>query len=103
MDFNLVIIEVSVLRDHLYHNPDQYVQKWSSQQCQDYQVPIIRLISFLSDGVGVLRVRSDPESMALRDIIEKSELRQLLEFDLSSQVIQFRRDVTSTEKKLISD
>jgi hypothetical protein len=103
MDFNLVITEVSVLRDHLYCDPDKYVQRWSSQQCRDYQVPLIRLIRLLRDGTGILRVRSDPESMAIRDIIEKSELRQLLEFDHLSQVIQFRSDSASSEKKAISD
>jgi hypothetical protein len=103
MDFNLAISEVSVLRDHLYRDPDKYVQRWSSQQCRDYQVPLIRLIHLLNGGTEVLRVRSDPESLAIRDIIEKSELQQLLEFDVSSQVIQFRSDSASTKKKVISD
>jgi hypothetical protein len=41
--------------------------------------------------------------MAIRDIIENSELKQLLEFDLSSQSIRFRSEVTCTEKRLVSD
>lgn len=103
MDFNQAFSEISNLRDHLYHDPEQYVREWSSQLCSDYQVPLIRLISLLSDGASSLRVRDNPESMAILDIVKHSGLQHLLEFDLPNNVVQFKSDISSTEKKVISD
>ena len=97
-----VLREVAILRGHLYRDPEAYVRKWSQVQCSDYQVPLIRLIAFLSDSLQALRIRSDPESSAILDIIHQTCLTRMIEYDLVNHCVQFRKGVTENDKTAIS-
>ena len=89
-----VIAEVIDLRDHLYVSPDKYIAKWSSEPCSDYQIPLIRLLSLLSDGQGELVMRPSPEGNAVLDIVRHSSLNEVLEADGHSLIIRFRASIS---------
>ncbi len=74
---------------HVY--PDVAVRRWSDVACGDYQVPIIRLISYLSSAQESknLIIKNIPEHKAIADIVHGSRLSQLLEFDRQDNCVRY--------------
>jgi hypothetical protein len=103
MDLKLALAEISNLRAHLYVDPETYVRKWSLQNCRDFQVPIIKLIHLLSEGNGVIQITSSQESLAVRDLVENTDLNQVLHFDLNSNQIQFKTNMLECDLTIIKN
>ena len=104
MDNGQMMDAVVELRDHLYHDSEKYVQKWSAQKCKYYDGPLMGLVGVLSDGSGQKTLRVErPETLAMVDIVKHSPLCQILEYDAETKCIRIRDSITPDEWKLISD
>jgi hypothetical protein len=106
MDFQQMLASVATLRDHLYYHPEEYVKQWSSQQCGErgeyYDIPLIRLVAFLT-GEFDLPIESDAEGAAVLDIVKHSPLSSLLEHDVPTNSIRFKKEITEDYKKAIAN
>ena len=109
MDSDQILAEVALLRDHLYKDPKEYVAKWSSQQLEIEvsDVPLIVLVSLLANHESAQNpsytIRPTAISAAVRDIVQRSGLKDVLEHDAKSNSIRFRSDVAAELRDRISE
>lgn len=87
--------DLKFLLDHTHREPEKAVKRWASTDCTDFQVPIALISGFLFKALIPnrpvrLNLRDTPESRAVTEIVENSQLRSLLEVDRAGNCVRFR-------------
>lgn len=102
-NLNTVFDDLQYLLRHMNTRPDVAVSRWSNISCNDYQLALIRLISYLNsfNQTGTLSVKDRPEHIAIVDVITRSELNQLLEYNQTEKVIKYRDSILITTREAV--
>ena len=81
--------------EHIHVSPETAARKWSIASCADYQLPLVRLTSYLNsfNQEGTLSVNNTPEHRVLVEIVTKSRLNDLLEYREVDRYIKYRDTV----------
>jgi hypothetical protein len=108
MNTDPIFNDIAIMQSHIHHiRPEAAVRRWSSVECQDYQLPLIHVVGFLSTAVPPisrteLRLQKVTEPRVVIDIVRNSSLHSLLEYDETLNVIRYRKSVPSAVKEAIA-
>lgn len=109
MDKSAFYLDLKFLLDRIFKHQEEAVKKWSTAECSDYQVPLALVTSMLVDCVvlarpaRLLNLADRPELQAVRDIIEKSHLRMLLEVDVAANCMRYREGTPQALMEEVAD
>src|SRR5947209_18171100 len=95
--------DLQFLLGHIHGTSEVAVKKWSVISCKDYQLPIIRLASYLNsfNQQDTLPVRDIPEHRVMVDIVARSRLSDLLEYRDQERCIKYRDSVPITLRERV--
>ena len=83
--------DILFILQNICQSPEMAVKRWSSIPCDDYQLPLVRLMSFITyPDRGSLSIKEIAAHRIIVDIISHSHLAQILEYDARSGGVRFR-------------
>jgi hypothetical protein len=99
--------DLEQIQSNIHGHHAETVRKWTSRQCGDSQIPLIVIVTFLTKAVppfsrAQFRIDERPECQAALDIIQRSNLSTLLEYDTNTHCIQYRENVPPQIKSTVA-
>ena len=107
MVINAIWDDLAEIVSHIYLHPEEVVKRWTSIECEDFQLPLIAILGFLESVVPPLsdkhkEIRNDSVYRVIREIVSNSHLDDLLECDDALRRFRYRNHVSDSTKAQVA-
>ena len=98
--------DIAFIKAHIYHNPKEATRRWTVVESDD-QLVLMAVLGFLCRSGSLvfteqIQILDKPLHKAIVDVVRKSNLCNLIEYDIQEGVIKYRNTVPDSTREEIA-